>query len=118
MHDHHPMIAFVFQKFVANPAHILFALLIDRDARFDPGMYEQIVADQDRVLCIGQEIDMLARNAFQQHLSQMGIAARFGLVAADAIAFDGGHAADGDQRARRLWIATGGGDEDFLVISL
>lgn len=93
------------QELLANPAEIAWLLLIERDSRPHAGMDEGIVADDDQILESRQEVDMRLRHPRAHHRQQLGIVggAIFGL--ADAIAQDGGLAADSHEEGQRLGVA-------------
>jgi hypothetical protein len=69
--DHPPQVASGVQERLPDPEQVVRRLLIEREARVDAGVYEQVVAALEAQLETLEEIDVGARDPVTKMLLQL-----------------------------------------------
>ena len=104
------------QERLADPPQVVHLLLLDRHARVDPGVDEQVVADGDHVLEALEEGDILGRDRGAHHrLRLLELGLREGR-AVDAVAEHGLAPAVAQEMAEHLEAAEAA-QEHLLVVA-
>ena len=117
MHDHAAMIMAVGQEGAADPAQIMGLLLVDRDARADAGMDEQIIAEAERVAEAFEEGDMRRGHGGAEHLGDPRFVHRLQRGRIDAVARRAGVPAEPQPVISEPGFAREHAQQDLFVIA-